>query len=62
MFLNCLMGICYFVAPVMLEPATRYVLVPGIERMYVRSCEFSQALAVLECVHEPDVLMRSGFE
>ena len=62
MLLNCLLGICWFVAPVMLDPAAKALVHDGDARTYVKSCAFSQVPAVVQCEAEPDVLMRSGFE
>lgn len=62
MLLNCLLGWCYFLAPVALDPMTHGLSYAGGERMYVEKCEFSQTLAVLQCVPEPDVIFRSGLE
>lgn len=62
MLINCLLGLCYFLAPVTLDPATRQLFYSQGETMYVGQCQFSQKIAVLQCVPEPDVISRSGFE
>jgi hypothetical protein len=62
MLLNCLLGLCYFLAPVALDPATRALLHGDNQRLYVTHCELSPAPALVQCQADPDVLMRSGFE
>ena len=62
MLLTCLLGLCYFIAPVELDPATHVLAWSGDGRMYVKSCVFSQTLASIQCEGDPGVISRSGFE
>lgn len=62
MLINCLMGMCWFLAPVALDATTHAMYHGAAEPTYVKSCEFSPAPAMLECVQDPDTLSRNGFE